>query len=71
MMDLRQRMADWLLHAKGCRRRAFEYKRWAKEAEAEGNLSTYRHWRKQSDKSWRAAWDALQEARLNKELLNV
>jgi hypothetical protein len=70
-MNAADRLRDWLDHARGNRRRAHEYKRWAKEAEAEGNLSTYRHWRKQSDKSWRAAWKALQEARLNKELLNV
>jgi hypothetical protein len=68
-MDLRQRMVDWMLHARGNRRRAHEYKRWAKEAEAEGNLSTYRHWRKQSDKSWRAAWDALANARIAKEIM--
>ena len=68
-MDLRQRMADWLAHALGNRHRAHEYKRWAMEAEAEGNLSTYRHWKAQSDKSWRAAWAALREARLNKELM--
>jgi hypothetical protein len=68
-MDLRQRMSDWLMHAKGNRRRAHEAKHLALEAEAEGNLDTYRYWRKQSDRSWRLAWTALREARLNKEII--
>lgn len=70
-MDAATRLRDWLNHALGNRRRAHEYKRWAMEAEAAGNLSTYRHYRRQSDRSWRLAWSALREARLNKELLNV
>jgi hypothetical protein len=68
--QLRQRMSDWLMHALGCRRRAHQYKHWALEAEAEGNLPTYRHFRQQSDRSWRLAWAALREARLNKEIIN-
>jgi hypothetical protein len=66
--DVRQRMADWLMHAKGNRRRAHDYKRWALEAEAAGNLSTYRHFRKQSDRSWKAAWDALASAKIYRDL---
>jgi len=69
-MDLRQRMADWLAHARGNRRRAHEYKRWAKEYEAQGNLPRYRHYRQQSDRSWRAAWDALRSAKIYRELVN-
>lgn len=68
-MDLRQRMADWLMHAKGNRRRAHEYRRWARESEAAGNLSSYRHYRRQSDRSWRAAWEALRNAKLFREIV--
>jgi hypothetical protein len=70
-MNAADRLRDWLDHARGNRRRAHEYKRWAKEAEATGNLSSYQHYRRQSDRSWRLAWSALREARLHKELLNV
>lgn len=65
------RLKDWLDHARGNRRRAWDYKKLALEAEQAGNLSTYRHFREQSDRSWKLAWKALQEARLNKELLDV
>lgn len=61
--SVKQRLADWVAHAKGCRRRAHEYKRWSLEYEQAGNLVRYRHYRNQSDKSWRMAWDALLHAR--------
>lgn len=51
------------MNAKGNRRRAHEYKRWALEAEQAGHLSTYRFFREQANKSWRGAWDALGNAR--------
>lgn len=60
---VRQRLADWLAHANGCRRRAHEYKRWALEYEQAGNLVRYHHYRQQSDKSWHMAKDALVHAR--------
>lgn len=60
---IRQRLADWLDHAKGCRRRAHEYKRWALEYEQAGNLVRYHHYRQQYDKSWHMAKDALVHAR--------
>ena len=67
--EARRRMAaDWVAHAQGNRRRAHDYRRWAVEAEQAGNLAQYRHYRRQSDRSWRAAWKALDEARLCREL---
>lgn len=60
---VKQRLTDWLAHANGCRRRAHEYKRWALEYEQAGNLTKYRHYREQSDKSWRMAKDAILHAR--------
>jgi len=70
-MDLQQRMADWLMHAKGNRRRAHEYKRWALDYRAAGNDRRFYECRAQSDRSWRLAWQALNEAKLNRELLDV
>ena len=61
-------MRDWLLHAQGCRRRAWEYKRWALEYEADGNLTRYRQYREQSDRSWRMAKRALADAKLQRRL---
>jgi len=62
-MDLRQRMADWLMHAKGNRRRAHDYKRAALEYEAAGNLPRYRQYRIYAERSWRGAWQALRSAK--------
>lgn len=70
-MDLRQRMADWLMHARGNRRRAHEYKRLAMEYRAAGNDGRFYECKVQSDRSWRLAWHALNEAKLNRELLHV
>lgn len=66
--ELRQRMDDWLMHAKGNRRRAHEYKRWAAEAESAGNLKTYRHFRRQAERSWQMARSALANARIFQEI---
>ncbi|MDR7032395.1 hypothetical protein [Mesorhizobium sp. BE184] len=66
---VRDRMQAWLIHAKGCRRRAHEYKRWALEYELSGNLPKYRHYRQQSDRSWVSAKDALIHARREYESL--
>lgn len=63
------RMIDWLAHARGCKRRAHEYKRWALEDEAAGNLGRYQHYRKQSDYSWRQAWNAIRSAKLERSLI--
>ena len=60
---VKRRYLDWLAHAQGCRRRAHEYKRWALEDEQAGNLARYHHYRKESDRQWRMAWDALVHAR--------
>lgn len=62
-------MRDWLAHAQGCRRRAHEYRRWALEYEAAGNLEKYRRYRKQSDRQWRMARDALVHASREREYL--
>jgi hypothetical protein len=60
---VKQRLADWLAHANGCRRRAHEYRRWALEYETAGNLEKYRHYHKQSDRQWLMALDAMIHAR--------
>lgn len=57
------------MHAKGNRRRAHEYKRWAAEAEGAGNLKTYRYFRRQAERSWRMAWNALANARIFREIV--
>lgn len=58
-----QMIADWLAHARGCRKRAFEYKRLAIAYERDGNLKQYRDCRKRSDQQWRMALDAMVHAR--------
>jgi ligand-binding sensor domain-containing protein len=63
-----QRMIDWLAHARGCKRRAHEYKRWALEDEAAGRPRAA-HYRKQSDYSWRQAWNAIRSAKLERSLM--
>ncbi len=66
--EIRQRRDDWLAHAKGNRRRAHDYRRWALEAERDGLLGSYRHYRAQSDRSWKAAKDALREAKIFRDI---
>lgn len=56
-------LQDWLDHIKGSRRRAHEYRRWALEAEAAGDLERYRRYRADSERQWRQAWDALARAK--------
>lgn len=68
-MDSATRLKDWLDHARGNRRRAFEYRREALRYEADGNLPRYRQCRDQSDRSWRLAWNALANARIAKEIM--
>lgn len=53
------------------RRHAHEYRRWAKEAEAAGNVLGYETWRKESDQYWCAAWWHLGKTRERKDALNA
>lgn len=59
---------DWLEHAKGNRRRAHEYLRWAREYLAAGNLPRWRHYQKQYERSMRFARDALDNAKIHREI---
>ena len=62
------RMIDWLAHARGCKRRAHEYRRWAMEDEAAGRPRAARY-RKAAADSWRQAWNAIKSAKLERSLL--
>lgn len=59
-------LEDYLIYAMGCRRRAHEYKRFALEAEAEGNLERYRRYRNWANEQWRSAKRAIWDARLRR-----
>jgi hypothetical protein len=65
-MTAATRLRDWLEHAKGNRRRAHEYRRWAMEYEP--GSPRYEHYRKVANRSWRMAWEAISEAKLHREL---
>lgn len=46
----------------GYRRRAREYRRWAKEAEEAGDLEAYRKWKAEADRAERLKWSAFSTA---------
>lgn len=64
-----QRMVDWLAHARGCKRRAHEYKRWALEDEAAGRTKRASYYHKQADQQWTWARGAIFNAKLERGLL--
>lgn len=64
MTDVEQFRDDWLTHAKGCRRRAHEYKRWALEYREAGNVERFRYYQAIADRSWRSAKSALASAKI-------
>ncbi len=55
----------YLSLARTLRKLAHDYKRWAREAEADGNLLNYRHWRDCSDRAWDNARFYLRQARIS------
>lgn len=67
MTQQTQRARDWLDHAKGCRRRAHEHRRWAQEY-APGS-PRYERYRAMANRSWRLAWDALANAKIQREIM--
>ena len=59
--------ASWMRLCRGSRRRAHEYKRWARQAASEGRLDRYQAYREFSDNAWNDAVDALFRAKMIKE----
>lgn len=51
------------------RRLSWKYRRWAGEAEACEDLDSFRKWRAEARRLWRAAWWHLRKAQDRKEAL--
>lgn len=56
---------DFLRLARTQRRLAHEYRRWALEAEREGNIDRYRRYRKEANRLWESAKFHLGRAAMN------
>ena len=68
MNPRQQRMADWLIHAKGCRRRSWDYLRGAIEDAAAGRLVRAYRTHKLARQSRKYAWDAIRSAKLERSM---
>jgi hypothetical protein len=62
------RMIAWLDHARGCRRRSWEYLRNAIEDAAAGRHHRSGHYHNLARQSRKYAWQAIRSAKLEREM---
>lgn len=71
VVSVENRAANLFSLSQTRRRIAHEYKRWALEAETNGNLPEYRRCRKESDRLWHSAKWALDMAKSAKKEMGL